>query len=809
MEFILLFCLGIFYLTFNQCFSLKIILPQKLVIDKFIEESGFKDLKLIGDDVFRDKIKEITEEMLDSLKAVSAQEGSKFTLQKYKTKVQHISEDLYIEIKDYINAHNNLLDDLNYEFRNINSRIVQGDSKAKLNSEYGQKLLNYLNAGPFEKSIKFLKQSNRSDKVILIDDILKLVHKRYYSQNNILKSVLLLHKLSIEIELTKIVYLFTKKPAESYEFENRLRKLVRMLHLLTSFELFLTGNFKSSFEISISNIINLQSDTRSSNTKDYSFIVYPKLEFGELISNPQRSDGNLDIIYSSEKSPLTEDQKNNNIKESSEWKSPTEIEILKDDFVAEKYFEEQIKLFNESISSTEFNSNYISPHTYTEYIKAEIDIISPILSVEQNTTKEQEEIPENISNKKYKASRTSIPLLEGEKTRETLKNIDNEVKLYIKNKELKRISNINDKIVINDKYPNLESLNMKKCLKFQYICSTVRHLEYEEMMELDKNLFPYGVKLPLEKDNNIIWSISESLVENFGARKRLIELLSEKIIDFTLSIDRLNTSPIMNTGEGRNDQINFYRGKHYEILLVLIALKDFLNSNSSHEISITRLKFLERFVPLMKRSTIQKFKFSDDLENKKTYSMDTNNINNKRINIRSTFNGNIYKYDNPEFNEFSYSKITETITEPSLYDLCTRFITVLSVTKSVKTFNDNSYKFAQKVCSMIFEQPIHNILSSQDYAWLTGFTLVHTVNSLIMQHNLPEEILIDHKIALRALNHSFSQKAYNFHQACTQSLISQKSTAIYRNNVSLHFMKPIMKISCAEYFGISVFLYEN
>ncbi|OII73008.1 uncharacterized protein cubi_02239 [Cryptosporidium ubiquitum] len=796
-------------------------LAHKLAIDKFLQNLEFQNLQVIEDDFLYTKLKVISKDVFESLKEVSEQENFKYTLQKYKTKIKQIAENLYKDIKSSLDIHFDLLNNLNSKFQEINIEIVNGDYRSEHDQIYRQNLLNYLNSGFFDQSIQFLEKTHRDDKTKLIDQIRNLFYIRYESQSSILKSVILLHKLATEIELTKIVYLYSKNRTKSDEFETMLQKFVKMLHLLTSFEFFLNGCFQSPHEISITKIMNLNGDSEILNSKDTRFVIYPNLEYmRESCNNYYMFKGNKYVSNSNKEPIVFEDNKQENYTSSHkpiEYQSFNQSDTVKGIEINDEsdlLFNDANKLLVDSDFFTKPKQSPVFDQTYYGRQKIEIDIISPILSAEPGiNTNIEENCYDNNSTQNFNINNIEQSHFI-DKNHETLKINDEEVKFYIKKKNIEQINKNTGKLGKKIKYDSkLEYINHIKCLEFQYVCILIRHLDDEEMMELDKNLFPFGAKLPLEKDNNLIWSTSESLVDNFGARKRLIELVSQKIIHFKSSVNRSNTDPLMNTGEEKDDKVSFYRGKHLEILSILIALKKFLDSNNSNEIASARLNFIEKFVPLIRRPSTKKSKFSDNLESKDKnihINLSKDQKGNRMMKLRSFFeNDKKLKYRHPLEGELSSPNMDETINEPSLYELCTRFIMTLSITKSVKSFNDNSYKFAQKVCSMIFEQPIHNILSTQDYAWLTGFTLVRTVNSLVKQHNLPEEILIDHKNALRALNHSFSQKIYNFHQACTQSLVSQKSTAIYRNNISLHNIKPIMKISCAEYFGISVFLYEN
>ncbi|KAK9171936.1 Uncharacterized protein cmbei_6001120 [Cryptosporidium meleagridis] len=811
MRFIPFSIIWLFYLCFGPSLGLRVNISHKLAIDKFLEDLSSQNLQILEYDFVFSKLKDIKEDINDLLRLMSQEEGLKYTLQKYKTKIKNIAEALYIEIKNSLDSHLDLLDNLNNKFQEINVEIVKKNFISKRDNISQQNLLKYLNNQSFNKNIQLLEKSNINDREELINQLKNLLYSRHESQNGILDKLIILHKLAIEIELTKIVYLYSKNQTESCEFKNKLQKFVKMLHLLASFELFLNGCFNSPYEISITKIINLSQNHETTSSIDTRFVIYPNLLFDQEICD-------LPVINQNEKNILTKSEETitpvaikrefcTNSYESDENISFNQSEALN-----------QVKVNNESslihndknVSLSDFNSlQSIKQNDVYNQFNVEIDIISPIISFESEKSPKIGDYITNNDLNQYseRKSHNSVG-----NTRETFKINSQEVKSYINDKQIKQMqtNTIIDKRK-NHKDSKLDLVALRKCFEYQYVCLLARHLEDDEFLELDSYLFSYNVKLPLEKDSNLIWSISESLVDNFGARRRLIEHVSQKIIDFTLSIGRLNTDPLMNTGNQRNDQIGFYREKHIYILSVLIALKEFLDSKNSQEISTARINFIDKFVPLIKRHSTKKLKFSKNSATKKTeYDLSSYHASSRFIKLRDSFdNDGERKYNSFSENELLPTNISETINEPSFYELCTRFITTLSITKSVKSFNDNSYKFAQKVCSMIFEQPIHNILSSQDYAWLTGFTLVRTVNYLIKKQDLPEEIFIDHKNALRALNYSFSQKAYNFHQACTQSLISQKSTAIYRNNISLHLIKPLMKISCAEYFGISVLLYEN
>ncbi|KAL5367984.1 putative signal peptide-containing protein [Cryptosporidium parvum] len=817
MRFIPFSIIWLFYLFFGPCLGLRANTTHKLAIDQFLGDLSSENLQILEYDFIFSKLKDINGDVNDLLKSMSQKENLKYTLQKYKTKIKNIAEALSIEIKDSLDSHLNLLDNLNNKFQEINIEIVKKDFISKQDNIYQQNLLNYLNKQSFNKSIQFLEKSDIDNKEELINQLKNLLYSRHESQNGILDKIIILHKLAIEIELTKIVYLYSKNRTESREFESKLQKFVKMLHLLANFELFLNGCFNSPYEISITKIINLSQNYETTSSTDTRFVIYPNLLFEQEICDLSVINQNeKDILSKSEKTiTLVTNQQEfcTNSYESNENISFNQSEVLNQVKVGN---ESSLLLNDKNDSLFDFNSlksvkqNEVFNQIYNDnQFKVEIDIISPILSVESNKSPRIGDYIINNDFNQYSANKSHDSI---RNTRETFKINDEEVKSHMNNIRIKQMH----KNTIIDKRKNykdskLDLASLRKCFEYQYVCLLARHLEDDEILELDSYLFSYGVKLPLEKDSNLIWSISESLVDNFGARKRLIEHVSQKIIDFTLSIGRLNTDPLMNTGNQRNDQIGFYREKHIDILSILIALKEFLNSKNSEEISTARINFIDKFVPLIKRHSNKKIKFSKNSEtNKKKSQFDLSSYHasSRFIKLRDSFDNDGESKYNSE-NGLLPTNISETISEPSLYELCTRFITTLSITKSVKSFNDNSYKFAQKVCSMIFEQPIHNILSSQDYAWLTGFTLVRTVNYLIKKQNLPEEIFIDHENALRALNYSFSQKVYNFHQACTQSLISQKSTAIYRNNISLHLIKPLMKISCAEYFGISVFLYEN
>lgn len=812
MRLILLLSVFFLYLIIIPCRSLGLCLSHKLAIDRFLDELEFQDLKIIDIDFIRRKLDCINEHIHDSIVEISYKENSNYTLRRYKTAIEYFSEKVSNELKEAVDIHGDLLYEFDWEFQQINVEIVNRCPRSAIDKKYSRELSYYLGRGPYNKSILFLNQTDISNKEELIDKVTNLIQKRFESQTDVLEDTILLHKLGIELELINLIYFHFRKYVELDQLEKKLNRIVEMFHLLAKFELFLTGCFEYPFEISISNLINLTQDLES---KDYSgiyLVVYPdskrEQEFCGSYNKVRSSKGTpqLDLGPVTSKEVDQKSPESDYDGEYSEYHSPSNSVVLVDKTRPKKPLSNRVKLLKESMQDLRFDPSEFNDNIAIGCVKAEVDIISPILSVELDKLKGQnaskDKLNKNITHK------IPSPVFKDKKTNETRININEELKSYIKSKEVERFNKVIGASTNNSK---LEILNTTRCFEFHHICMAVRHLDHEEMMELDQDLFPINVKLPFEKDSNLIWSVSESLVDNIGARRRLVEFVSEKIKDFESSINRLNTTPLMNTGEEESDKISFYRGKHGEILSILFALKDFINSNNSQEISEARLKFIENFVPLKKRASVKKFKFSYDSENEKMNKSYENNNNKQVTKLRSPLSNEkqVKRIHLPSCSYLWSLRSDEIISEPSLYDLCTRFITTLSVTKSVKSFNGNSYKFSQKVCSMIFEQPIHNILSINDFAWLTGFTLVRTVNFLTKRQNLPEEMLIDHKIALRALNHSLSQKPYNFHQACTQSLISQKSTIIYRNNISLHDIRPIMKISCAEYFGISLFLHEN
>ncbi|KAF7457753.1 hypothetical protein HWI79_1632 [Cryptosporidium felis] len=749
MKYSLILFLGLFScFQFNFCASNQSHFIGKLGIDVFIESHGLQNISHITSSEILSNIyffsENISRVIREEVFIKDTNNQTIAALQSYKTNVKQMSEELIGEIKESLDIHLCLLDNIAERYKKANSIISNPYNPINLVND--KELINELNTYIYN-DILFLLRSARPDKSQLLNDLRGILKDRLTSQNGVLEKVIFLHKLTIEIEMIEISNSFDENPQGSRDLEKKMDKFVRMLYVLQLLTKLSNGIFQQPFEISITKATKHPNVLDESSSQNTFFIVYPK------------------VIINSEYHP------------SDRLQESFESALISQEFHSSEAFNSSISKCSPNKQDPPANLIPEIPNDQ-EFTIGTISPTSTALDAQTNETRVDEYSKiETVSVDTYRVHETE--------------NFTEPTKFET---PMNKFSS---------------NIAIEKCFEFQYICPAVRHLNDSEMFELELSLFPYRLEAPLAKDENLIWAISESLIENYGARRRLLEVLSQKIIDLSLSINRSNTNPIMNTGESRYDRIDFYRKSHYDLLLVLFSLKDFLSSNNSSEISINRKNFTDKFVPLISTSSPRRLSKSMNSEKKLNAcpSSPKNPICSNFLRTRNAFEKN-GEYKFPISNK-PLTPNSDINAKPDISELCTRLITTISVVKSVKSFNDNTYKFAQKVCSMIFELPMHNILSSRDHAWLTGLTLVDTVNTLIKKNNISSELFINHKNALRALNYAFSQKIYNLYQACTQSLVSQKSTAIYKNGISLHAIKPLMKSACAEYFGVSIFSFER
>ncbi|OII76141.1 hypothetical protein cand_007300 [Cryptosporidium andersoni] len=352
---------------------------------------------------------------------------------------------------------------------------------------------------------------------------------------------------------------------------------------------------------------------------------------------------------------------------------------------------------------------------------------------------------------------------------------------------------------INSKY----EYNSSKCS--QLVCKTIRHLNIEELKILDETIFsaPSYVKYKNNYVTTEIWKIVENLSDNPGGTPRLLRQIETRIVEVSSAINRTSSKPVLSIGNTINETNNYYRGKLKYILLFLKALHKFLRAHDSQEIVDRRkltVKYLKLISPLNIRDPLIKKKIFDP-------SKDYDQVETPEIStwtLREVVERNPKLYNK----QITYGRghtNREISTPPNLLESCTRCLMILSITNQVESFCDNSYIFANLICAKLLEKEIHNLTNTIDVKWLTGELIMYYVNSIIDRSNLPEILKVDHTISLRAVNYALSQPLYNIHQACTQSLMSQKGSYIYQYSISSDKIKPIYRVACAEYLGITTF----
>ncbi|KAL7069212.1 hypothetical protein ACR3K2_04690 [Cryptosporidium serpentis] len=361
----------------------------------------------------------------------------------------------------------------------------------------------------------------------------------------------------------------------------------------------------------------------------------------------------------------------------------------------------------------------------------------------------------------------------------------------------KKFIHVNSHINLKSEY------NSSKC--FQLVCKTIRHLNTEELKMLDERIFsaPSYVKY---KNNNVtteVWKIVENLSDNSGGTLRFLRQIETRIIEVSSAINRTSSKPVLSIGNTVNETNNYYREKLKYILLFLKALHKFLRARDSQEIVDKRnltVKYLKLISPLNIRDPLIKKKIFDpskDYDQVETSKISTWTLR-EIVEKNSTLYNKQIAYGRGHTNK-------EISTSPNLLESCTRCLMILSITSQVESFCDNSYIFANLICSKLLEKDIHNLTNTIDIKWLTGELIMYYINSIIDRSNLPKILKVDHTTSLRAVNYALSQPLYNIHQACTQSLMSQKGSYIYQYNISSDKIKPIYRVACAEYLGITTF----
>ncbi|EEA06394.1 uncharacterized protein CMU_008860 [Cryptosporidium muris RN66] len=353
---------------------------------------------------------------------------------------------------------------------------------------------------------------------------------------------------------------------------------------------------------------------------------------------------------------------------------------------------------------------------------------------------------------------------------------------------------------INLKYEQ----NSSKCS--QLVCKTIiRHLNIEELKMLDEKIFsaPSYIKYKNNYVTTEIWKIVENLSDNPGGTPRLLRQIETRIVEVSSAINRTSSKPVLSIGNTINETNNYYRGKLKYILLFLKALHKFLRAHNSQEIVDRRnltVKYLKLISPLNIRDPLIKKKIFDpskDYDQVETPKISTWPL--REVVERSP------KLHNKQVTYGRGHTNMEISTPPSLLESCTRCLMILSITNQVESFCDNSYIFANLICAKLLEKEIHNLTNTIDVKWLTGELIMYYVNSIIDRSNLPKILKVDHTISLKAVNYALSQPIYNIHQACTQSLMSQKGSYIYQYSISSDKIKPIYRVACAEYLGITTF----
>ncbi|KAH8739417.1 hypothetical protein FG386_000389 [Cryptosporidium ryanae] len=795
LHFTLIFGLNV-YLTFVEANPL-----TKLAADEFIKKFNIHGAEYVSEGFINSHLEELTAELFKIFENEFEQVVMPSSFKEYQRTIKNVINDSGNRIKEFLSDSNEICNDIDDEWKLVTYDLLAIDSNYVLDD------IDKFDINSIEHNFSRYEKYLNLGGAPLVRRLVKLLEKRNDIQSKIIEIVMILHKLIIEDEIIKAVYLFKLKNSSSDALAKKISRLSKLLNIYKSLYKFLLGDFDKSFKISILKLIPVFKNSGSDYLPDNLVVIYPFktiiYKFNRLLLEQERSandDGEGD--HSTLKHRIHVDFDNNNDKI--------------------RFFNVSLDVFDDFLG----DENYLEQKNYTFANPGNSTIITegriPVSAILNSNNGTDLRLVNEDNSRFFGVDGESAYNCKKERYFEANLNDITENNNFegksrdIAEKKKKAFDNfVNRKILSTAnlfKKDNIATVSDLKCLSTQFICPVVRHLNAEEMSDLDRNLSIFNDGSP-EKDKTLIWGISESLIDNYGGRARLLKLISLKIEDVRNSIERKNKTQLMNIGDGFDEEIGFYRKKQKKILSALMSLQFFLESESAVEVSARRESFIESFAPINKRETA---KLSNErghsyFDRSLSYSDIVYSQNKKHFNrLRNSFEVMESEVTHNHDYEFAYGNSFDFYTEKQsldLPDLCTRFVAVVSITKSINSLCVNSYKFGQKVCSMIFEQPIHNLLSNQDYSWLTGIKLVETVNRFIEGKNLPRELFIDQKNALRALNYSFSHRIYNIHQACTQSLVSQKSIVIYRENISLHVIKPIFKLSCAEFFGISLFLY--
>ncbi|KAK6588004.1 hypothetical protein RS030_7929 [Cryptosporidium xiaoi] len=722
------------------------------------------------------------------------------SLERYRRIIRYAMNDNGNNIKKLLESNNEISSLIDDEWRLVTYDLLSIDSNDNLDdvNEFG---INNIEQN-FVKYEKYLNQGAAP----LIARLVRLLERKVSIQNDIIELVVTLHKLIIEDEMILTVYLFNLKQSKLDALYKRVSKLSKLLNIYKRLNMLLIGNFDKPFRISILKLMSIFDESGDNYVPDNLIKIYP---YKKIINR-------FNSLLGKKKGETTSEN-NYNCYDS---KSDTYIDF--ENRGKDVYFNvslDKIDDFSEDTSPLEPKNDALGNSIGSLTVKENNTLFNLIGNLTNGTNQEffsNNKSDLSLNNKRFTDCSKGVKYFEmflsdvnendgcEDKYKDVLKNRGKSSNHYIYKKSIPSTVNL-------IRQDNTITESDLKCLSTQFMCPVVRHLNEVEMHELDKTLSIFNDG-PAKKDKTLVWAISESLVDNYGARVRLLKFISLKVVDVYSSIERLNQTPLMNIGDNVDEGIGFYREKQKKMLSALLALEEFLKSNSTVEIILRRKSFIEVFTSDNERKRLLGSGNSSYNNENGSYSNLIGAQNQKHfIRLRNSFEDREF-WTTHNYNQmFAFGNSYDFYNDeqrPNLPELCTRFVAVVSITKSISSFCINSYKFGQKVCSMVFEQPIHNLLSNQDYSWLTGIKLVEIVNRFIEERNLPKELFINQKNAFRALNYSFSQKIYNIHQACTQSLVSQKSTMIYRQNISLHVIKPIFKLSCAEFFGISPFLYN-